>query len=219
MAWHWLGLDLTEKSVPCYIKPSRLWNGSLLTKKSSVLNPCSAATWLCAEEWREACVASWAEVKKPLSGGDHSSALPAQKLLPAEPPLVSPAPPEPSFSTSWMAAPGAVTWGPSASPLASGQTPGVPIGFGRRFEVPLPPPHLWALHGRTESVFDSANGAREGTLGAGGQGEREELTWAQPWCHSALHQPSQTLNPMSTRKTVRTSYMDHIPLSPTLKQF
>lgn len=103
--------------------------------------------------------------------------------------------------------------------LASGQTPGVPIGFGRRFEVSLPPLHLWALHGRTESVFDSANGAREGTLGAGGQGEREELTWAQPWCHSALHQPSQTLNPMSTRKTVRTSYMDHIPLSPTLKQF
>lgn len=68
---------------------------------------------------------------------------------------------------------------------------GSPLGFGKRLEMHLPPPWPWALHGRTEPLFYSVTEASEGTLWAGGQGEREKLTRAQLWCHSALHQPSQ----------------------------
>lgn len=227
MVHHWLGLDLTEKSVPCYIKPSRFWNGNLLTKNLHCLIPvfCSslAACWgvkgnLCDllgrsqetpdRRWPQLCLLlplpctetapSWA------SSGVHSTPSAEsffEHLLGG------------STMGQWLEDPLLLLWLLGRFLLAS------PLRFGKRLEVHLPPPQPWALHGRTEPLPYSVSGASEGTLWAGGQGEREKLTWGQPWCRSTLRQPSQPLNQMSTKKVVRTSYMDHNPLSPTLKQF
>lgn len=64
-----------------------------------------------------------------------------------------------AFSTSWMAAPGAVTWGPPAPPLAPGQAPGVsPRVWEEAWSAPAASPSLGSAWEDRASVWLSKRG-------------------------------------------------------------